>query len=240
MDDITKTEVQKMIEEAINKAMSFSTRKRGDTPTENNQLTPKGYVTSVIAAIPAGNNTEVQFKNGSVFGSSSNFTYDSATNGGGFSIIGPNATSNGTGANGSMYAGNGNGSGAGGVLDIESGSGGATGAGGLLSIIAGLGGATSGNGGNLDLESGSAQGGNSNGGDLIVKPGAGTGTGHAGDTKINNGSAISTSANGGFLVIPKCAGAPTGTPTLSGSLVYDTTNNKLYVYNGAWKSITLA
>jgi hypothetical protein len=23
-------------------------------------------------------------------------------------------------------------------------------------------------------------------------------------------------------------------------MVYDTTNNKLYVYNGAWKSVTLA
>lgn len=40
------------------------------------------------------------------------------------------------------------------------------------------------------------------------------------------------------VFIPKIAGTPTST-TEKGEMIYDTTNNKLYVYNGAWKSVTL-
>lgn len=58
-------------------------------------------------------------------------------------------------------------------------------------------------------------------------------------------SALSTSATDGFFYVRSCAGTPTGTPTLtptgSKPMVYDHTNNKLYVYNGgAWKGVTLA
>lgn len=56
-------------------------------------------------------------------------------------------------------------------------------------------------------------------------------------------AAIATNATDGFLYIPTCAGAPSGTPTAKtgrAPIVYDSTNNKLYVYNGAWKSVTLA
>lgn len=41
------------------------------------------------------------------------------------------------------------------------------------------------------------------------------------------------------IVVPLVTGAPTKTPPISGTMVYDKTNNKLYVYNGAWKSVTL-
>lgn len=121
---------------------------------------------------------------------------------------------------------------------------GATAKGGSVTIKAGNGGTgptISGNvntGGSLSLTAGNA-GGDANGGDVSFTPGTGNGTGHDGDTKINGASAISTSATGKFFVIPMCAGTPTGTPANNGSVVYDTTNNKLYVYNGSWKSVTL-
>ncbi|MEA2937723.1 MAG: hypothetical protein QOC56_1227 [Alphaproteobacteria bacterium] len=56
-------------------------------------------------------------------------------------------------------------------------------------------------------------------------------------------AALATGATDGFIYIPTCAGTPTGTPTAySGRvpIVYDTANNKLYVYNGAWKGATHA
>jgi hypothetical protein len=54
--------------------------------------------------------------------------------------------------------------------------------------------------------------------------------------------AQSTTMTGGFMRITAAAGPPTGVPTGSGGVPvhYDTTNNKFYVYNGAWKSVTLA
>lgn len=49
-----------------------------------------------------------------------------------------------------------------------------------------------------------------------------------------------TTMTTGFLHIPAAAGAPTGAPsgTPAGNvpLYYDLTNNKIYVYNGSWKS----
>lgn len=58
------------------------------------------------------------------------------------------------------------------------------------------------------------------------------------------GGALATGATTGFLYPRTCAGTPTGTPASipSGSApaVYDTTANKLWVYNGSWRSVTLA
>jgi len=47
----------------------------------------------------------------------------------------------------------------------------------------------------------------------------------------------------GFYYIPSAAGAPSGTPTaITGHvpMYYDSTNNAFYIYNGAWKKVTLA
>lgn len=53
----------------------------------------------------------------------------------------------------------------------------------------------------------------------------------------DNTSALSTTATDGFLYIPTCAGTPTGVPTAQTgtvAMVFDTTNNKLYIYDGGW------
>ena len=65
-----------------------------------------------------------------------------------------------------------------------------------------------------------------------------------GSLVINNGgSALATTATKGFIYIPTCAGPPTGVPaanTGTSPVVYDTTNNKLMVYNGGWKGVVLS
>lgn len=60
---------------------------------------------------------------------------------------------------------------------------------------------------------------------------------------LGNQAVLSTSATDGFVYLPTCAGTPTGTPTsFTGkcAMIYDTTNNKLNIYNGGWKSILLS
>lgn len=55
--------------------------------------------------------------------------------------------------------------------------------------------------------------------------------------------ALGTTATNGFFYVDTCAGVPTGVPTAYTGrcpMVYDTTDNKLYVYNGAWKAVALA
>lgn len=51
-------------------------------------------------------------------------------------------------------------------------------------------------------------------------------------------AALATNATDGFFYFPSCAGTPTGVPTANTgrvALVYDSTNNIIYIYNGAWK-----
>ena len=60
---------------------------------------------------------------------------------------------------------------------------------------------------------------------------------------ICNNAALATTATDGFLYIPTSAGTPTGVPTGSTgtvALIYDTTNNKLWVYDGGWIGVALA
>ncbi len=64
---------------------------------------------------------------------------------------------------------------------------------------------------------------------------------NAGNVIVNT-AAIATNATDGFLYIPTCAGTPTGAPTsYTGRipLVYDSSNNFLYVYNSGWKKSTV-
>lgn len=59
---------------------------------------------------------------------------------------------------------------------------------------------------------------------------------------VNGAAALATSAPEGFLHIPYMAGAPTAPPNNHGGtpIVYDTTSNKLWIYNGTWKAATFA
>lgn len=60
---------------------------------------------------------------------------------------------------------------------------------------------------------------------------------------VLGGVALATTATAGFTWLPSCSGTPTGVPTsYTGSVasVYDTAANKLWIYNGSWRSVTLA
>lgn len=54
-------------------------------------------------------------------------------------------------------------------------------------------------------------------------------------------AALATNATDGFLYIPTCAGTPTGTPTTQTGtvpMIFDTTNDILYIYRATWKKAT--
>lgn len=65
------------------------------------------------------------------------------------------------------------------------------------------------------------------------------------DIVFGTPSILGTNATRGFVYIPKVGGIPAGTPSSSAvvsgqvPLTYDSANNKLYVYNGSWKSVAL-
>ena len=69
---------------------------------------------------------------------------------------------------------------------------------------------------------------------------------NSGNVVIGVGSSLATTATNGFLCIPTCSGAPTGGPPTGTEpavpvgtvpLIYDSTNNRLYIRtpSGAWR-----
>jgi hypothetical protein len=70
----------------------------------------------------------------------------------------------------------------------------------------------------------------------------GLGTGTRGNIAFGT-AALATTATVGYVMIPSCAGAPTGVPadipTGQVAMHYDSTNNRIYVYNGAWRMIAV-
>jgi hypothetical protein len=67
---------------------------------------------------------------------------------------------------------------------------------------------------------------------------------NSGNVVIGAGTSLGTTATNGFLCIPTCAGAPTGNPAGvplgTVPLVYDTTNDRLYIRTpgGTWRYAT--
>jgi hypothetical protein len=55
---------------------------------------------------------------------------------------------------------------------------------------------------------------------------------------------LSPAATDGFFYLESCAGVPGGTPASPHAggvpMIYDSTNNRLYCYNGGWKGVVLA
>lgn len=185
--------------------------------------------------------------------------------GGGGSFIenaGNAQSGNNTGGNFVNAAGNGSGSGSGGGFTLGGGSGGATGAGGSLVASAGNGAGGNTAGATLTLAPG-AQNTTTVCGDTIVTIAANQDAAHSGnyivqDWALDNSLVVDpfgnvqarcvvTPANAdtnGFFYIPAIAGAPTGTPAHTSAnyvpMRYDTTNHKLWVYDGTWKGVVLA
>ena len=56
IDENDKKRIQEMIDATVEKSLDFPTRKRGDTPTDNYQLTPLKFVTmnGSVAGRPTG------------------------------------------------------------------------------------------------------------------------------------------------------------------------------------------
>lgn len=98
------------------------------------------------------------------------------------------------------------------------------------------------------LKSGYSWGADTDNGDLVYSRHSATGVATTALTMAMDGSivpgtgALGTAATGGWLYIASCPGTPTGTPATSytgrAPLVFDTTNDKLYAYDGGWVNVT--
>jgi hypothetical protein len=177
-------------------------------------------------------------------------------NGGAINITGGNSVAAGNNGGAVTITGGGNvgGFSSGGNVSMAGGTG--TVGGGNASVTAG--GTAGGLGGQASLTGGN---GTSGGGVAIVTGGASIASGtHGGNALLRGGNAaggggaignagvsnaagaLATTGNGGFFLFPTMAGTPTGTPANvpAGSVcaVYDTSANKLWIYNGSWRSST--
>lgn len=187
------------------------------------------------------------------------------TSGSGGSLVwlGGNAGASGNGAGGNFFeqAGAAAGAGNGGSLNYTAGPADLTGQGGGFLWTAGAGGSTSGDAGNFVFAGNSATGAANFGSSFTLTPGTGADADHGGQTAIQdpNGDnsfvvdrygniicacANSPSATDQFLYLGVSAGAPTGIPAHTTGVYansvpvrYDTTDDRLYVYNSGWKNV---
>ncbi len=165
-----------------------------------------------------------------------------------------------------ISAGSSPGSVAGGTVTIQSGFGntgpsgnvsilttgaGGTGTAGTIALTGGQGGTTApgGTGGAITLRGGAGggSGAGSHGGTVSIFGGNPGTSGRRGNVNIGGvfSGTLATNATGGFITIPTCPGIPTGVPgnipVGQAPMIYDSTNNKLYVRNignTAWVDVS--
>jgi hypothetical protein len=201
------------------------------------------------ASTPGGSTTQVQFNDAGVFGGDAYFRWDKASStllmgqeaGVSGQVWGESAVSSNTaGAGLDLRSGSSTGTEDGATTNLLGGDADTAAAGGPVLIYGGTGGSSSGDGGYIQIVGGSSRS-TSAGGVVDIVPGSSSGGGIDGVVNIGLGAALATTATGGFVTIPTCAGVPTGVPagvvTGNVAVVYDTTNNRLYIYNGAWKRV---
>lgn len=188
---------------------------------------------------PGGSDKQVQFNDSGTFGGDSKLTFDKTS---GLVTIGGDINLSQSNPRTVKVVDS---TGDGGVLAIQaSNAGGANHVGGTIRPTSGNGIGT-GSAGDIQLQVGNpGSTGAVEGGNIIAYAGAPNSTGKFGNVYLDGTNAIATSDTGPFVVLPHCAGTPTGVPSASftatsASLVYDTSANKLWVYNGSWRSVTL-
>lgn len=221
-----------LIKSTVKKLMG--TKIIGDIPTDAKQLTPKQWVEDQIAIAVtstmgvAGNPDDIQFNDAGSLGGSDFFTWNA-----GDSQLGIGDTVNAIGS----------------VLTLR--------ASGTVALITGVSlelatpNISSGTDvTDITIQPGTVSGGG-NAGDVLIKSGDGlVGTGGTvvvqggldtvsgsviGTVQLGNG-VLPTTTSTGLVAIPRVAGTPTGAPP-TGSMVYDTSANKLWIYNGSWRGV---
>jgi hypothetical protein len=189
-----------------------------------------GSVTITAGAVPAGGGTVGAV---TITGSSN----ASGGQAGGVIVQGGATTTSGSGGLATLRGGTST-SGAGGSAVVSGGTS-ADGAGGSVSLTAANGVGTNRSGGNVTITSGTPTGSGSNGTTTFNIGASQQGQFTALGSFVLGNAALATSATDGFLYITSTAGVPSGVPTsFTGRtpIVYDTTNDRFDVYNGAWKS----
>lgn len=201
-------QINKLIDDKIAKAMAFATKKYGDTPTDALQLTPKKYVSSVVAAAttpPGGSDTQVQFNSAGAFGGSVGFTWNKSSSilqvgkSGAQTVIGPRFV----------------------TTDVD------TSPGFVIQAAE--------NSGDLLVRGGANSVLSTIGGDVIVEGGRGTSA--SGFIRMGS-ILGATTATGGYVVIGTVSGTPTGVLGYDGAMVWDVSTLKLWMYTvgTGWKS----
>jgi hypothetical protein len=231
-------------------------------PAAPSPLLPVTVPAMVPSTVPlTAGNSIAQSAGGAILINSGNGGGGLST-GGTAAIGGQLSTTSGDGGAATVVGATGNIGGAGGPTAIISGTGGAAsgsstanigGAGGAITVQGGTGGvgtgtgAAMGAGGVCQIRGGLSGGAGVAGGQILLQTAATTTlatrlTIEALGSVVMGTAALANTATDGFFYLASGAGVPTGVPVAKTGRVpmyYDSTNNKFYIYNGAWRSVAL-